>query len=55
MEGGEGARDPQGPRRFVPAHVATPAGDVKIKTPPDRFMQRRDGGDLALELGSVHG
>ena len=50
MEGGEGARDAQRPRRLVPAHVTTPARDVTIKTPPDRFVQRRDGCDLALEL-----
>src|SRR5439155_18931608 len=55
MERGEGTRDPQRSRRLVPAHVAAPAGDVEIKTPPDRFMQRRDGCNLALELGSVHG
>jgi len=50
MERGEGARDAERPRRLVPSHVAAPAGDVTIKTPPDRFVQRRDGGDLALEL-----
>ena len=55
VESGEGARDAQRSRRFVPAHFAAPAGDVAIKTPPDRFVQRRDGRDLALELGSMHG
>src|SRR6266550_3026408 len=48
-------RPAPGPRRTVSRrYLASPLGDVEIKTPPDRFVEQRDDGDLALEIGAWH-
>src|SRR2546428_7309655 len=49
VERGERPRDAERAGRLVAPHLALPLGDVEIKTPPDRFVEQRDGGDLARD------
>src|SRR5437016_469902 len=54
VERGERSRDAERAGRLVAPYLASPLGDVEIKTPPDRFVEQRDDGDLALEIGAWH-
>src|SRR5204862_5719943 len=49
---GERPRGVERAGRLVPPHLVWPLGDEEIKTPPDRFVEQRDGGDLLLEIGA---
>jgi len=52
MECGERPRDAKRAGRFVTPHLASPLDDEEIKTPPDRFVEQRDGRDLTFEIGA---
>src|SRR5881398_2403013 len=54
VERGERSRDAERAGCLVAPYLASPLGDVEIKTPPDRFVEQRDDGDLALEIGAWH-
>src|SRR2546425_10613395 len=54
-ERGERSRDAERAGRLVAPYLASPLGDVEIKTPPDRLLEQREESDLALQIGARHG